>query len=234
MRACVCVLCILKCWPPNVCVCLSVILCVFSCTPSKCIFAILQWGPDSKPHLTSRVVYYLRTIKPNQVNKVGMSMDYGLCKGKRKDGQPCTMPVNKTEGGGYCEFHVVAAFNRAQRKDPLKNRSKAGTGSNSSSNNSIISKLSGAAGMIHASLVKYSRRGYNSQQLVPVCLEEPLWVNVRVDTKSTTVVTVDARPPAAFEGADAPLVSPTSSFDRPNAPRAHRFARRVICRNPRV
>lgn len=56
-----------------------------------------------------------------------MSMDYGLCKGKRKDGKPCTMPVNKTEGGGFCEFHVVAAFNRAQRKEPVGNKTKGNT-----------------------------------------------------------------------------------------------------------
>lgn len=56
-----------------------------------------------------------------------MSMDYGLCKGKRKDGKPCTMPVNKTEGGGFCEFHVVAAFNRAKRKEPVANKTKGNT-----------------------------------------------------------------------------------------------------------
>ncbi|CAN0514212.1 unnamed protein product, partial [Scytosiphon promiscuus] len=56
------------------------------------------------------------------MSKVGMSMDYGLCKGMRKDGKSCTMPVNKAEGGGYCEFHVVAAFNRAQRQNPLQNK----------------------------------------------------------------------------------------------------------------
>lgn len=44
-----------------------------------------------------------------------MAMDYGLCKGKRKDGKACTMPVDKAKGG-FCEFHVVAAFNRAQRQ----------------------------------------------------------------------------------------------------------------------
>ncbi|CAM9631098.1 unnamed protein product, partial [Ectocarpus sp. 8 AP-2014] len=64
---------------------------------------------------------------PWQVNRIGMSMDYGLCKGKRKDGKPCTMPVNKTEGGGFCEFHVVAAFNRAQRKEPVGNKTKGNT-----------------------------------------------------------------------------------------------------------
>ncbi|CAM9686028.1 unnamed protein product [Ascophyllum nodosum] len=61
---------------------------------------------------------------PWQMSRVGMAMDYAICKGKRKDGKPCTMPVNKTQGGGFCEFHVVAAFNRSQRKDPLGNKSK--------------------------------------------------------------------------------------------------------------
>lgn len=80
-----------------------------------------------------------------------MSMDYGLCKGKRKDGGPCTMPVNKAEAGGYCEFHVVAAFNRAQRKDPLRNISKAGAGSsNSSSNVNSNSKLNSTASFLAA------------------------------------------------------------------------------------
>lgn len=59
-------------------------------------------------------------------------MDYALCKGMRKDGKQCTMPVNKAEGG-YCEFHVVAAFNRAQRQSQEKSRSnkpKDGSGRN--------------------------------------------------------------------------------------------------------
>ncbi|CAM9702803.1 unnamed protein product, partial [Hapterophycus canaliculatus] len=72
---------------------------------------------------------------PWQINRVGMSMDYGLCKGKRKDGKACTMPVNKAEGGGYCEFHVVAAFNRAQRKEPLRS-SKGKGGANGEPNGS--------------------------------------------------------------------------------------------------
>eukprot|EP00752_Nemacystus_decipiens_P001893 g1823.t1 len=86
---------------------------------------------------------------PWQINRVGMAMDYGLCKGKRKDGGPCTMPVNKAEGGGYCEFHVVAAFNRAQRKDPLRNSLRGGTGSSNGSNSSITnSKLNSTANFL--------------------------------------------------------------------------------------
>lgn len=82
-----------------------------------------------------------------------MAMDYGLCKGKRKDGRPCTMPVNKSEGGGYCEFHVVAAFNRAQRQNPLHNKSNgSGSGNGGSSNSGSSNKGSGSnlRAMIHA------------------------------------------------------------------------------------
>lgn len=77
-----------------------------------------------------------------------MAMDYGLCKGKRKDGGPCTMPVNKAEGGGYCEFHVVAAFNRAQRKDPLRNISKGVSGSSNSSNTNTNRQLNSTANFL--------------------------------------------------------------------------------------
>eukprot|EP00903_Cladosiphon_okamuranus_P008107 g7814.t1 len=85
---------------------------------------------------------------PWQINRVGMAMDYGLCKGKRKDGGPCTMPVNKADGGGYCEFHVVAAFNRAQRKDPLRNISKGGSGSSNSSNTNTNRQLNSTANFL--------------------------------------------------------------------------------------
>ena len=75
-----------------------------------------------------------------------MSMDYALCKGTRKDGKPCTMPVNKVEGGGYCEFHVVAAFNRAQRQNPLQNKANAGNNSNKNNNNNNNNKNNGNNG----------------------------------------------------------------------------------------
>ncbi|KAF8742590.1 hypothetical protein HU200_013594 [Digitaria exilis] len=39
-----------------------------------------------------------------QMLKMGVAADFGLCKGKRKDGVACTMAVNKTKGS-YCKFH---------------------------------------------------------------------------------------------------------------------------------
>ncbi|CAN0204685.1 unnamed protein product [Scytosiphon promiscuus] len=89
---------------------------------------------------------------PWQINRVGMSMDYGLCKGKRKDGKACTMPVNKAEGGGYCEFHVVAAFNRAQRKEPLRDsRAKGGANGAPTGSGGGNSKLNSVASLAAAS-----------------------------------------------------------------------------------
>ncbi|KAK6228925.1 hypothetical protein SCA6_017876 [Theobroma cacao] len=32
---------------------------------------------------------------PNQILKIGTSADYGVCKGKRKDGTACTLVINK-------------------------------------------------------------------------------------------------------------------------------------------
>lgn len=88
------------------------------------------------------------------MSKVGMSMDYALCKGTRKDGKPCTMPVNKAEGGGYCEFHVVAAFNRAQRQNSLRNKTNAdGNINNNNKNNG-----SNGSTMPGVSSVKQSRQ----------------------------------------------------------------------------
>ncbi|KAG2636490.1 hypothetical protein PVAP13_2NG453800 [Panicum virgatum] len=39
-----------------------------------------------------------------QMLKMGVAADFGLCKGKRKDGVACTMEINKSKGA-YCEFH---------------------------------------------------------------------------------------------------------------------------------
>lgn len=71
-------------------------------------------------------------------------MDYAICKGTRKDGKPCTMPVNKTEGG-HCEFHVVAAFNRSQRQSQEKSRNKSQDGKTNSKGQTLRSLLMGNA-----------------------------------------------------------------------------------------
>ncbi|XP_047049662.1 protein MCM10 homolog [Lolium rigidum] len=39
-----------------------------------------------------------------QMMKMGVSADFSLCKGKRKDGMACTMATNKRKGS-YCKFH---------------------------------------------------------------------------------------------------------------------------------
>ncbi|GFR44094.1 hypothetical protein Agub_g5229, partial [Astrephomene gubernaculifera] len=39
----------------------------------------------------------------------GMAADFGLCRGTRKDGQRCTMPINKSVCE-YCPYHAQAAL----------------------------------------------------------------------------------------------------------------------------
>ncbi|GAB2291953.1 hypothetical protein Dimus_026202 [Dionaea muscipula] len=48
--------------------------------------------------------FSLSVYNPGQVLKMGSSVDYGVCKGKRKDGMPCTMVINKRRGI-YCSYH---------------------------------------------------------------------------------------------------------------------------------
>ncbi|KAE8698737.1 glycosyl hydrolase family 35 family protein [Hibiscus syriacus] len=48
--------------------------------------------------------FSLRATASNQILKIGTSADYGVCKGKRKDGMACTLVVNKRQGA-YCQYH---------------------------------------------------------------------------------------------------------------------------------
>ncbi|KAF7841221.1 protein MCM10-like protein [Senna tora] len=48
--------------------------------------------------------FSLSAYTPNQILKMGTSADYGVCKGKRKDGMACTLVINKRKGI-YCKFH---------------------------------------------------------------------------------------------------------------------------------
>ncbi|CAK7329495.1 unnamed protein product [Dovyalis caffra] len=71
----------------------------------------------------------------NQILKMGTSIDYGVCKGKRKDGLACTLVINKRQGI-YCRYHKSKASERFSTvrtelkggnlrtafRDPLKSR----------------------------------------------------------------------------------------------------------------
>lgn len=50
--------------------------------------------------------------------KIGTAVDYGICKGIRKDGARCSMAINSSLGE-YCEYHVQAVFKQkvASRMD---------------------------------------------------------------------------------------------------------------------
>ncbi|KAG7978220.1 hypothetical protein I3843_05G073700 [Carya illinoinensis] len=52
--------------------------------------------------------FSLSVYSPSQTLKIGTSVDYGVCKGKRKDGMPCTIVINK-RNGIYCKYHKLKA-----------------------------------------------------------------------------------------------------------------------------
>lgn len=39
--------------------------------------------------------FSLSVYSANQIVKIGTSVDYGVCRGKRKDGMACTLVINK-------------------------------------------------------------------------------------------------------------------------------------------
>ncbi|XP_030523328.1 protein MCM10 homolog isoform X2 [Rhodamnia argentea] len=52
--------------------------------------------------------FSLSVFSPSQILKIGTSADYGVCKGKRKDGIACTLVINKRRGI-YCRYHKSKA-----------------------------------------------------------------------------------------------------------------------------
>ncbi|KAL6210119.1 hypothetical protein ACLB2K_021057 [Fragaria x ananassa] len=48
--------------------------------------------------------FSLSVFSANHIVKIGTSVDYGVCRGKRKDGMACTLVINKRHGI-YCKFH---------------------------------------------------------------------------------------------------------------------------------
>ncbi|KAJ8766981.1 hypothetical protein K2173_012490 [Erythroxylum novogranatense] len=55
--------------------------------------------------------FSLSLFSSNQILKMGTSIDYGVCKGKRKDGMACTVVINKRQGI-YCRYHKSKASER--------------------------------------------------------------------------------------------------------------------------
>uniref|UniRef100_A0A7N0U5W4 Zinc finger Mcm10/DnaG-type domain-containing protein n=1 Tax=Kalanchoe fedtschenkoi TaxID=63787 RepID=A0A7N0U5W4_KALFE len=48
--------------------------------------------------------YSLSIFSASQILKMGTSVDYGVCKGKKRDGNPCTIVINKSLGRS-CGYH---------------------------------------------------------------------------------------------------------------------------------
>lgn len=60
---------------------------------------------------SERKSFAISVSQVNQLTKIGTCPDYGICRGRRKDGHRCTMVVNARSG--YCQFHVAEEYKRA-------------------------------------------------------------------------------------------------------------------------
>ncbi|KAI5647832.1 hypothetical protein M9H77_33837 [Catharanthus roseus] len=65
------------------------------------VFALFNSGVRKD---SSENGFCLSVFSAGNILKIGDSMDYGLCKGKRKDGTACTLVINKRRGI-YCSYH---------------------------------------------------------------------------------------------------------------------------------
>ena len=52
--------------------------------------------------------------EPDQLMKVGTARDFAICKGIRRDGQPCSMPVNLRHSE-YCKYHAGHALKKLKK-----------------------------------------------------------------------------------------------------------------------
>ncbi|ESW09341.1 hypothetical protein PHAVU_009G119500 [Phaseolus vulgaris] len=64
--------------------------------------------------------FSLSIYSARQIMKMGTSVDYGVCKGKRTDGMACTLVINKRHGT-YCKYHKSkASENYSTMRSELK------------------------------------------------------------------------------------------------------------------
>ncbi|XP_031095083.1 protein MCM10 homolog isoform X1 [Ipomoea triloba] len=65
------------------------------------VFALFNCGVRND---NSQNGFSLSVYSASNILKMGTSVDYGVCKGKRKDGMACTLVINK-RNGIYCSYH---------------------------------------------------------------------------------------------------------------------------------
>jgi hypothetical protein len=69
--------------------------------------------------------FSLSASKDGQVVRLGTSPDFGVCKGTRKDGKPCTMVVNATKCQ-YCKYHIQDVYRKSMQAQGVFTMSMSG------------------------------------------------------------------------------------------------------------
>ena len=55
--------------------------------------------------------------RPEQLFRVGVAADMGVCRGVCQSGRPCSMVIDRRQGE-YCDYHAVKAFKRLRTQRP--------------------------------------------------------------------------------------------------------------------
>jgi hypothetical protein len=76
---------------------------------NRCCCHRLQEKPKHAPSSSSDDKPSLSIDSGSQLMKIGTAVDWGICKGIRKDGARCSKGIN-TSLGEYCDYHVQAVF----------------------------------------------------------------------------------------------------------------------------
>ncbi|KAJ3612011.1 hypothetical protein NHX12_020290 [Muraenolepis orangiensis] len=79
----------------------------------------------------------LSVDNPQKVLLMGVAQDYGICKGVKKNGEPCSKIVNMYECP-YCQYHVKAQYKKMSSKRAELQSSYSGK---------VAGKVKGAAGL---------------------------------------------------------------------------------------
>ena len=61
-----------------------------------------------------------------QMSKIGMSATFGICRGVRRDGAPCSMVINRSVSN-YCEYHAPAALREIKQRTASSSRTTSTT-----------------------------------------------------------------------------------------------------------
>ena len=118
----------------------------------------------------------LSVEKQQQLQRIGQSCDFGLCRGERRDGKPCTMWVNLNECQ-FCEYHASAALRHLEQAQRVGAKRAGGASNRSAAANAALSGVTAVPGLatfsapadsgVPKGLAPQTRPGWSAANVAP-------------------------------------------------------------------